>query len=156
MYDHQCWFLEEEISGREEVSRHLSGQSFIMSIVHLLMTVAWFLLHLFFVLLWACFHCIIFTMWCYASPVYAVIVCLSVCLFICLSHASIVTKQLNVESCHQYRIIPRDCSFLMLKILAKLEWRVPNLSFTHTHTHNRFTAHLEFVRDHPGEQVPER
>jgi len=23
-------------------------------------------------------------------------------------------------------------------------------------THNRFTARLEFVRDHPGEQVPER
>jgi len=29
------------------------------------------------------------------------------------------------------------------------------VSFTHTHTHNRFTALLEFVRDHPGEQVPE-
>jgi len=27
---------------------------------------------------------------------------------------------------------------------------------THTHTHNRFTALLEYVRDHPGEQVPER
>jgi len=26
----------------------------------------------------------------------------------------------------------------------------------HTHTHNRFTALLEFVRDHPGEQVPDR
>jgi len=25
-----------------------------------------------------------------------------------------------------------------------------------THTHNRFTAVLEYVRDHPGEQVPER
>jgi len=24
------------------------------------------------------------------------------------------------------------------------------------HTHNRFTAFLEFVRDHPLEQVPER
>ena len=24
------------------------------------------------------------------------------------------------------------------------------------HTHNRFTAFLEYVRDHPGEQVPER
>ena len=24
------------------------------------------------------------------------------------------------------------------------------------HTHNRFTALLEFVRDYPGEQVPER
>jgi len=28
---------------------------------------------------------------------------------------------------------------------------------THTHTtHNHFTALLEYVRDHPGEQVPER
>jgi len=26
----------------------------------------------------------------------------------------------------------------------------------HTHTHNRFTAFLEYVRDHPGKQVPER
>jgi len=26
----------------------------------------------------------------------------------------------------------------------------------HTHTHNRFTALLEYVQDHPGEQVPER
>ena len=26
---------------------------------------------------------------------------------------------------------------------------------THTHTHNRFTALLEFLRDHLGEQVPE-
>jgi len=25
-----------------------------------------------------------------------------------------------------------------------------------SHTHNRFTAVLEYVRDHPGEQVPER
>jgi len=28
-------------------------------------------------------------------------------------------------------------------------------SYTHT-THSRFTALLEFVRDHPCEQVPER
>jgi len=27
---------------------------------------------------------------------------------------------------------------------------------THTHTHNCFTALLEYVRDNPGEQVPER
>jgi len=26
---------------------------------------------------------------------------------------------------------------------------------THTHTHNRFTALLDFVRDYPGEPVPE-
>ena len=30
-----------------------------------------------------------------------------------------------------------------------------NLIHTHN-THNRFTALLEFVRDYPGEQVPER
>ena len=29
-------------------------------------------------------------------------------------------------------------------------------SYKHTHTHNRFTALLEFVPDYPGEQVPER
>jgi len=28
--------------------------------------------------------------------------------------------------------------------------------YTHTHTHNRFTAGLEYVRVHPGQQVPER
>ena len=27
---------------------------------------------------------------------------------------------------------------------------------THTHTHNRFTVLLDFVRDHPGEPAPER
>jgi len=27
---------------------------------------------------------------------------------------------------------------------------------THTHTHNRFTALLEYVWDQPDEQVPER
>jgi len=26
----------------------------------------------------------------------------------------------------------------------------------HTHTHNRFTAGLEYVRVHPDQQVPER
>jgi len=26
----------------------------------------------------------------------------------------------------------------------------------HTHTHNRFTAGLEYVRVHPGQQVPEK
>ena len=25
-----------------------------------------------------------------------------------------------------------------------------------SHTHNRFTAILEYVQEHPGEQVPER
>ena len=30
------------------------------------------------------------------------------------------------------------------------------VTHTHTHTPNRFTALLEYVWDHPGEQVPER
>ena len=36
--------------------------------------------------------------------------------------------------------------------------RVLNLRMVldNTHTHNRFTARLEYVRVHPGEQVPER
>jgi len=32
----------------------------------------------------------------------------------------------------------------------------PKFLLWNEHTHNRFTALLEFVRDHPGEQVPER
>jgi len=34
--------------------------------------------------------------------------------------------------------------------------RIKNAFSTNTHTHNRFTALLEYVRDHPGGQVPER
>jgi len=30
-----------------------------------------------------------------------------------------------------------------------------NVSTLPRHTHNHFTALLEYVRDHPGEQVPE-
>jgi len=30
------------------------------------------------------------------------------------------------------------------------------LMLNNTHTHNRFTAGLEYVRVHPGQQVPER
>jgi len=33
---------------------------------------------------------------------------------------------------------------------------VYTLYSTTTHTHNRFTAGLEYVRVHPGQQVPER
>ena len=35
-------------------------------------------------------------------------------------------------------------------------WCTFTHSIAHTHTHNHFTALLEYVRDHPGEQVPER
>ena len=32
----------------------------------------------------------------------------------------------------------------------------PSFNSYNTHTHNRFTAGLEYVRVHPGQQVPER
>ena len=31
-----------------------------------------------------------------------------------------------------------------------------DVSSSYTHTHNRFTAGLEYVRVHPGQQVPKR
>jgi len=43
----------------------------------------------------------VFTMQCYASAVYGVVVCPSICLSVCLSHTTIVSKQLNIESCKQ-------------------------------------------------------
>jgi len=51
--------------------------------------------------------------------VYAVVVCL--CLCVCLSHSSIVSKRLNVGSRKQRRTIAHDSSFLVPKIMAKLE-----------------------------------
>jgi len=33
---------------------------------------------------------------------------------------------------------------------------INNKYYYYTHTHNRFTAGLEYVRVHPGQQVPER
>ena len=38
----------------------------------------------------------------------------------------------------------------------RVEWTFFCSNMFDTHTHNRFTALLEYVRDHPGEQVPER
>jgi len=35
-------------------------------------------------------------------------------------------------------------------------WWNEEVAEAHTHTHNRFTAGLEYVRVHPGQQVPER
>ena len=51
------------------------------------------------------------------SAVYAVVVCLCVC----LSHSGIVSKRLNVGSCKQRRTIAHDSSFLTPKITAKFE-----------------------------------
>jgi len=55
--------------------------------------------------------------------VYAVVVCLSacVCWSVCLSHAGIVSKRLNVVSCKQYHMIARDSSILSSKISAKFK-----------------------------------
>ena len=51
------------------------------------------------------FSNVIFTAWCYASTVYAVVVCLSVCLSICLCvclfQAGTIPKWLNSRSCKQ-------------------------------------------------------
>jgi len=57
----------------------------------------------------------------YASTVYAFVVCVSVC----LSHAGIVSQQLNVESRKQRQTITWDSSFLTPNISAKFEWRHP-------------------------------
>jgi len=74
----------------------------------------------------------VFTMRRYASVVYALIVCLSVRPSICMSHATIVSKWLNVGSCKQrlttklFYICIRDSSFLMPKISAKFQRGHPN------------------------------
>jgi len=52
-------------------------------------------------------------------------------------------------------------AYCQTHILSRLTWsedgdNVSAFIRQHTHTHNRFTALLEYVRDHPGEQVPER
>jgi len=39
---------------------------------------------------------------------------------------------------------------------VKQENKQITISSTHRHTHNRFTAGLEYVWVHPGQQVPER
>jgi len=59
---------------------------------------------------------------CYASPVYAVVVCPSVA-YECLSQVSIVTKakrRITKTTPYNSREI---CSFLTLKISAKFQWR---------------------------------
>jgi len=45
----------------------------------------------------------VFTAQCYASAVYAVVMCPSVCPFACLSQAGTVPKRLNARSCKQRR-----------------------------------------------------
>ena len=43
----------------------------------------------------------------------------------------------------------------MVVLLIKDTWQYRPIAL-YTHTHNRFIALLEYVWDHPGEQVPER
>ena len=40
-------------------------------------------------------------------------------------------------------------------LLSRIHKTQPGMQ-ANTHTHNRFTALMKYVRDHPGEQVPER
>jgi len=61
-------------------------------------------------------------------------------------------------TCH----MPLESPTNSIKALKAVDWLcITNTNVNEqiqklTHTHNRFTALLESVRDHPGEQVPER
>jgi len=56
-----------------------------------------------------------------ASAVYAIVVCLSVC----LSQVGVLLRRLNVGSRRQRHMIAQESSFLMPKISAKLKWGHP-------------------------------
>ena len=50
-------------------------------------------------------------------------------------------------------LLARQYKLSSIKAIDALELAESKLSsWEHTHTHNRFTALLEYVRDHPGEQ----
>ena len=72
----------------------------------------------------------------------------------CLTHG--VLGWLSVWSKVEICMWPRwyHCHSLSLASINP-DWFYLSGRLVHTHTHNRFTALLEFVRDHPGEQVPE-
>ena len=57
-------------------------------------------------------------------------------------------------------IITSLCALCTLVTLDNVLFRIELISkmhtCTHAHTHNRFTALLDFVRDYPGEPAPER
>ena len=56
------------------------------------------------------------TMWHCGITVYAVITCLCVSVWVCLSRFGIVWKRLNIELCKQCHMMPQGlCSFLMPK-----------------------------------------
>ena len=58
-----------------------------------------------------------------------------------------------------WKVVPTifwDCKGMLLVDYLPQKTIMTGPYHTHTYTHSRFTALLEFVRDHPGEQVPER
>jgi len=73
-------------------------------------------------------------------------------------HQNSTTQLLQVgcPSCHPTNSV--KAGVVELVLLDSYHFSSLNISqfFLETHTHNRFTALLEYVRDHPGEQVPER
>jgi len=64
----------------------------------------------------------------------------------------------TLDSCQE--LLTLDLSHSLTQFRIVQDKIVPhfqsNLLASHTHTHNRFTAGLEYVRVHPGQQVPER
>jgi len=75
---------------------------------------------------------------------------------------------LSHHGTHFKYLVPLKISLEQLKLetsdfvhwlALSLKWvwscHMTSLNFG-THTHNRFTAGLEYVRVHPGQQVPER
>ena len=66
-------------------------------------------------------------------------------------HSTVDLKlEFSASQIHNMEHMPEDILFIVK--------HAPNGTKInkHTHTHNRFTALLEFVRDNLGEQVPER
>ena len=63
----------------------------------------------------AIYHSKLITMQCMLAMVCAVAT------FVCLSHASIVSKRINVGSCKQCHMIAEGLSFWMSKILPKFK-----------------------------------
>ena len=52
------------------------------------------------------------------ARVIAIIVCPCVCLSVCVTHAGIVSKRLNIGSRKQHQVIARDSRFLMTKFVG--------------------------------------
>jgi len=72
-----------------------------------------------------------------------------------LSISSPYAVQFSKSFYHHAQAQQSICNkFTVMNAITK---NLTNCSRTHnTHTHNHFAALLKYVRDHPGEQVPER